>query len=263
MPFTDQPLYRAGALEPVAGYNQVLMIADQAGPITKYGTPFYGIRGIRPVRGLGPHGVTLLWAQAAAPAGYTPAPSGMPTGAIAAGGAITYPNPPPLQMGPQQLLQWRWSVRSLAIAGPVIDDLDFQVYQPNALPMYGTVNAAPGAANAADQFQEPSDAAAEPAQGANSALPAVFPQANPADQLNLSEGFIWENNGPTFKIVNNGIATTGGALGIRVWGFLFDLTPLTSDGTWVQKFVMGAWRSAPQAPIVVVPTAPATGASPS
>ena len=109
----------------------------------------------------------------------------------------------------------------------------------------GTVNTTP-------------DAIDSPAQNANQSLPAVFPSVHPRDQANLSEMYIFEINGPTFKLWNNGSASvTAGVVALRVWGFRYDLVPLTYDGTWQKRWVYGKMQPAPVADraIVVVQTA--------
>jgi hypothetical protein len=255
---SQQPLYRARRLEPVAGYEDALMIQDQNGPLAK--GPFYGITGIEPVTGLGPHGVFFIWSQGAAPAGYAPLPTGVPAGNIGIGAAASFVNPVALQLGPLQLLQMRWHIEPVALVGGVADDVDIAVLQ-GAIPRFGVPGQAPGAFNMAEQFQDPGDGVSGPAQGANEALPAAFPAVHPRDQANLNELFIFENNGPTFKVINNAVAAlSGGAIGLRIWGFRYVLSLLVDDGSWTNRFLAGAWRRAPQVPrIVTVPIATAVG----
>jgi hypothetical protein len=251
-------LYRARHFEPVADYDEVLMVMDQNGPLAK--GPFYGITGIEPVTGLGAHGVFMIWAHAAQPAGYGIAPAGMPIGALAAGGQQQFVNPAALQLGPSQLLQARFHIEPVALTGPVPDDIDLQVLQ-GAIPRFGIPGiGGAGSINMAEQVQDPGDAVPGPAQGANEALPAVFPAIHPRDQANLNEFFILENNGPTFRLVNNGAISTGGAIGLRVWGFRYVLKPLSDDGSWDLRWLSGAWRVAPMGmPIVTLPIATAVG----
>jgi hypothetical protein len=273
--FTDTRLYRARAFEPALGYDDVAFLLDQNGPITgKYKTPFFGIRSVKKVRGPGAHGLLLIWNQGASPVtGYgTPSgtlPPGCPTGSIAAGAVATFPQPTSLNLLQQQLLQFRYAVRPLALTGPKEHDLDVQVLW-GQMADYGLPNASPGNVNMADQSQDAADAIDSPAQGANQALPAVFPAVHTRDQENLSESWIFEQNTPTFKVLNNGSGSaTGGAVGLRIWGFLYDLAPIADDGqtTWGTRWIAGAFRRAPlSAPdgtpigrIVTVPTAPFTG----
>jgi hypothetical protein len=250
-------LYRARRFEPVADYDEVLMVMDQNGPLAK--GPFYGITGIEPVTGFGAHGVFMIWAHAAQPAGYGAAPAGLPIGAIAAGGSQSFINPAGLQVGPAQLLQARFHIEPVALTGPVPDDIDLQLLQ-GAIPRFGAPGVGAGSINMAEQVQDPGDAIMGPASGANEGLPAVFPAIHPRDQANLNEFFLFENSGPTFKLVNNGVITTGGAIGLRLWAYRYVLAPLTDDGTWQMRWLAGSWRPAPAGmPIVTVPIATAMG----
>jgi len=265
--FTDQPLYRARAFEPVAAIGDVVMLLDQTGPIQKYTSPFFVVRGIEPVWGPNPHGVVLLWSQAAAaPAGYGTAPGNTAlipeaqTGNINNGSFVQVSNPKVLQGFYQQLVQLRWALRPLALTGIKEHDLELRVYMPGKLGKFGLFNAAPGYFNMADQFQDPADAIDSPAQNANQTLPAAFPAVHARDQANLTEMFIWEVNGPTFEIWNNGTAAlTAGAIGLRVWGYRYDLAPLDasaplSESRWIYGQL---WKVPPTGSrIPVIPTAP-------
>jgi len=263
--YTDQRLFRARALEPVAGLGDVVFLLDQSGPVNK--GPFFLVKGIEPVFGLTPHGVLLLWNQAglaAAPAGYGTQPNNTQciaeaaTGNIAAGASVKCSNPKILQGAKGQLLQCRWSLKALALTGAdTVQDLEMQVSLPAAAGKFGLLGGG-GYYNMADQLQDAADAVVAPAQNANEALPAAFPNIHPRDSSNLNEMFIWEINGPTFTIFNNGGATiTGGSIGIRLWGFRYDLAPLGNDGTWVKRWVYGQMASAPaiDRPIPVIQTA--------
>lgn len=262
---TDQRLYRATAFEPVLGYDDVAMLIDQGGPVTKYNTPFYAVQGVRPAFGFGPHGLFLIWSQAAPPAGYTPAPAGMPTGNIAAaGGQAQFAAPAGLQLGNYQLIQVRFAMEVLALTGAVsLHDLDLQQ-------SFGTAadfGIAPiqGRLNMQDQFQSPGDSIVDPAQNAVKALPAAYPAAHPRDIANLTETFWFENNPPTYTLINNGGAIiTGGTVGLRFWGFRYSLLPLVDpgDGSWQPRWLAGAYRKAPAGVrIVTIPTVPPTGTS--
>src|SRR5690348_11975851 len=102
--FTDQRLFRARALEPVAALGDVVLLLDQQGPVKK--GPFFFVAGIEPVFGLGPHGMVLIYNQAglaSAPAGYgtqvnsTQCIPEAATGNIAAGASAKIANPKILQ----------------------------------------------------------------------------------------------------------------------------------------------------------------------
>jgi len=262
--FTDQPLYRAGALEPIAGYTDAIFLVDAGGPVTKYRdqgySAFFGVQAVRPFLGLGAHGVFMIWAHSAMPAGYGNAPAGMPIAALAAGGQQVYAAPVPLNLGSYGFVQARYTLETFAMgAGPVPDDLDLLI-------SYGqiadySIPQIQGRYNMVDQFQSPADSIAGPAQAANKALPAAYPQANPWDEANLTELFWFENNPPTFTLQNNGaVSVAGSAVGLRFKGFRYMLIPLTPDTSWRPQFIAGAWRNAPPGVrIVAVPTVPPTG----
>lgn len=266
MGYTDQRLYRARALEPIVALGDVLYLLDQSGPISKYDSPYFAVVGIEPVRGLTPHNLLILWSQAGTLAGYGTAIGSttlipeVASGNINNGNFVEVNNPKILQQGVKQLFHTRFALKSLALTGPKEQDIELQVYMPGAAGKFGILAASPGFVNMVDQFQDQSDVIDAPAQGANQTLPAAFPLIAPRDDANLSEMFIWEINGPKFRIWNNGsAAATAGAIGVRMWGFRYDLAPLTPNkATWVDQWVYGRVRKAPPCPnrIVVVPTAP-------
>jgi hypothetical protein len=261
--FSDQRLFRARALEPVAGLGDVVCLLDQQGPVKK--GPFFLVAGVEPVFGLTPHGVLLLWNQAgvaAAPAGYGTQVGNTQTipeaasANIAAGASVKISNPKILQGAKGQLFQCRFALRTLALTGIKEHDLEMQVSLPAAAGKFSLLGGG-GFYNMADQFQDPADVIDSPAQNANETLPAAFPAVHARDQNNLAEMFIWEINGPTFVIYNNGsAAVTAGAIGIRCWGFRYDLAPLADDGSWVRRWVYGPMK-APNIdrPIPVIQTA--------
>lgn len=267
--YTDQRLYRARALEPIAALGDVLFMVDQSGPLgaTKYPTPYFALAGIEPVFGVAPHNILLLYTQgAAAPAGYglgvnntTTIPEAAINQNLNAGASVTITNPKILQGLPRQLAHLRIALKTLALTGPKEHDIELQMFMPGKLGKFGLASAIPGFLNMVDQAQDPGDVIDSPAQGANQTLPAAFPAVANRDQQNLLEFFLWEINGPTFQIWNNGASNvTGGSIGIRIWGFRYDLVPLAYDQTWVRRWVYGALRPAPPTDraIVVVPTAP-------
>lgn len=263
MAFTDSRLYRARALEPVLAINEIALILDQNGPIRKYGSPFMQVLGVEPVFGLGNRGFTALWTQGTITAGYS-LPAGAPTGTITSGGSVQFVNPTLFQNGPRQLTQLRFNMSSTALTGVVIADIDLQIFLPGAIGRFGVLNASPGTTSSIDENSSPADAAVEPAQGA-----AMTQQTSPAagakaDFSNLREIFIFENNAPTFKLINQGSASlTAGTIGIRVAGFRYDLAPI--DGTMIpfsKQLVMGQIMSAPaNVKFFAIPTGPfvATG----
>lgn len=262
--YTDQPLYRANAFEPVAGYGDAIFLIDAGGAVTKYRdqgySSFYGVQAVRPFFA-GVHGLFAIWAHAAMAAGYGAAPAGMPIGALAAGGSQVYPAPAPLNLSSYGLVQVRFTMEPVGLAGPSVHDIDLGV-------SFGTIAdySLPqliGKYNMVDQVQSSADAIQGAAQAGVKALPAAFPQTNPWDEAQLTEIFWFENNPPTFTLFNNGLVTTAGMVGLRLKGYRYMLVPLTpvtsGPGAWVAQFIAGAWRSAPPVRVVAVPTVPPTG----
>lgn len=265
--YTDQRLFRARALEPIAGLGDVLFMLDQKGPLAKGPSPYYTIAGIEPVFGIGPHGLLVLYSQgAAAPAGYGTQPGNTTlipeaaTGNIVAGVSVSIANPKILQQGPSQLFQCRFSLRPLALTGIKEHDVELQTFMPGALGKFGILGASPGFLNMVDQFQDPADAIDSPIQNNNQTLPATYPAVHARDQGNLTEMFVWEINGPTFKLWNNGVATlTAGVIALRIWGFRYDLVPLDpKDGGWGPRWVYGGIRPAPPVDRAIIAVQTAT-----
>lgn len=257
-------LYKAQFMEPIAGHGDCLFLLDQTGPMQKYGTPFFWVKSVQPFFGPTPHALLLLWSQgAAAPAGYGTQPGNTnliaeaQTGNINAGNFVTIGNPKLIQGAPQQLIQARWLVKTLALTGIKEHDLEVRAYNPGKNAMYGLANAAPGYWNMVDQSQDPADGVDSPAQGSNQTLPAAFPAVNPWDQSSLTEMYIWEQNGPTFEIWNNGsAAVTAGAIGIKLKGFRYDLVPVDAGYFTAERIIWGIKYKCPPTdrPIIVVPT---------
>lgn len=273
---TDQRLHRARALEPVMELGGVIYMIDSSSfPQSKYTTPFFVVAGIEPIFGIGPHNFLLLWNQASAsvaPAGYGLTPGTTQMIPEAKGGAnlnngtsVTISNPQILQGNPLQLLHYRFALKSLALTGAKEHDLEMQVFSPGKQTKFGLPNAGPGGgySNIADQFPDPADVVDAPAQGANEALPTVFPNVHPKDDGNLREFFVWEDNGPSFQIWNNGSAAiTAGAVGVRIWGFRYDLVeldPAMLESPYGQdRWLYGRVRRCPptDSRIAVLATAP-------
>jgi hypothetical protein len=273
---TDQPLFRARAFEPLAALGDVVFLLDATGPLSKYTTPFFVVAGIMPVFGVSTHGTLILWNQASAavaptgyglqPGGTTMIPEAKGGANLAAGGSVSIANPQILQGQPMQLLQWRFSMRTLALTGPKEHDIELQVTSPGKTPLFGIAQASPGFINMLDAMQDPADAIDSPAQTANQTLPAAFPNIHPRDDANMREFFVFEDNGPTFQIWNNGVAITAGAIGVRLWGFRYDLVEmdpryLLKENGGSLRWIYGQMRAAPptEARIRVIPTVPYTG----
>jgi hypothetical protein len=258
MSFTDTRLWRARALEPVVALNELVLLVDSNGPVRKRVSPFYQVVGVQPIFGFNAHGVLVIWTQGTIPAGYT-LPAGAPTGTITAGSSVQFVNPTILQNGPSQLTQLRWAIRPLALTGVQVDDIDVQFFM-GSIGMFGTLNASPGFANMADQYPPASDVSLEPAQAANMTAVTGTPSHHTRDLANLSEFFVWENNAPTIKVINNGAASlTAGTIALRMWGFRYDLAVIGPDGSWQSALVMGTSVKAPPVKFVTIPVAPFVG----
>src|SRR5882672_359413 len=270
MSYTDSRLFRAQGFEPALSIGDVIYLLDQSGPVKKYsggglGEPYFAVLGVEPIPAITPHGLLILWSQAAGgAAGYGLAPGNQnlipeaQTGSIVAGGQVTISNPKYLQGQSLQLMQYRFTFRTLALTGIKEHDLEFQLYSPGKLGKFGLANAAPGYMNMVDQFQDPADAIDSPASNANQTLPAAYANQPPRDVASLSEFFTWEINGPTFQIWNNGAATlTAGLIGVKVTGFRYDIVPIDPGLLTVNRWVYANVRKAPPTdrPIIVVPTA--------
>jgi hypothetical protein len=202
---------------------------------------------IEPIRGIGGgHGAMLLWQNdTTTPAGYT-LPGGAAQGSIAAGAAVRS-QPITLQMPLNELLQFRFVMKLLAPgAGPVLDDIDVQIYLPSAVGRMQVLNDQ-GRYNALYQFQAPGDIISTPAQNANITLPAAFPVKMPVDANHYTELFTYESQTPVFFITNNGSAATaaGSALALYVFGYRYVLTPSVPDTSWTSQDVLGQPLSAP------------------
>lgn len=267
--FTDQRLYRARALEPVASFGDIVFLLDQAGPLKKYKTPYFAVASVRPFVSPTPRNLLLLWSQGAtAPAGYGTAPGNTTlipeaaTGNINNGAAVSVANPKILQGGTLQLMQARFTVKPLALTGIVAQDIEVSVKPFGNIGGFGLYNGTPGYFNQSSQMADPADSIVSGAQGANETLPAAYANIDPADNANLHELFWFEQNGPTFTVYNNGsAAVTAGAVGVRIRGFLYDLVELDPSYLTTDRWVYGAVRKAPDIdrPIITLPTAVYSG----
>src|SRR5258708_38423544 len=101
----------------------------------------------------------------------------MPIAALAAGGSQQYAAPVPLNLGSYGLVQARFTLEPVALAGPALDDIDlgisFGQISDLSLPQIT------GKYNMVDQLQSSADAIGGPAPAANKASPAGFPPAKP------------------------------------------------------------------------------------
>ena len=253
--YAPSRLYRADGFWPLADILDTVLLTDQTGPVKKYDSSFYQVTGIEPVQGIGTHGLLSLWTQGTIPAGYTQ-PSGAVTGTINSGASLKS-TPVTLQQNPRTVLSMRFVMKALALTGPVVQDIDLQAFLPGAVARWSVANDQ-GRINAQDQMFLPADSQIMPAQGALIVAPttAQATQTHPKSVANLSEMNIFEINGPSFVINNNGASNlTAGTIGLVVWGFRYDLVPLKQGSDWVLKNVMGRAMAVPPVPFVVIPTA--------
>lgn len=244
--------------------GDVVLLLDENGP---YGsTPWYEISYSDAVKGLGPKGITVLWQAGTVPiTGYGAAPSAGSGSIGANGGQIAGLTPAALNMGKNQLLQFRWKIEvgPVLASGIVVDDLDLLVNAPPAIAKNGSYSVQ-GRWNMTEQYPSPSDQTAGPAQAANKALPAAYPGIGPGEQFDpASELYCLEQKyQPAFTVINNGATgLVSGLVGIRIYGYRYDLRPITdtSDATdWMRKTRFGlsmpwptAARTGGRAPAVV------------
>ncbi len=149
---------------------------------------------------------------------------------LADGGRVSV-TPAELQMGKHELLQFRWTVFETssgvglisAIAGVDFNEINIEVAQLAANRRWVTQSAG-GILNAA--LLLPLASAEEAAWSLGTLITATANinrlQPLPWPQLNLTELFVWEIDGPTFNIVNrSGAALTQGELRIAAAGFRF------------------------------------------
>src|SRR5579859_3052997 len=246
-------LWQAGALEPVGQILDKVMLLDPSGPkVGEQGTPFYEITFVEPIVGIGgPHGLLLLWAQTAAPAGYT-LPGGSSVGTIGIGNAIKS-TPNTFVMRKKELLQFRFMLKAVGTlpAGWAVDDLDLQVFLPGAVARWAVQNDN-GRWNMMWQAALPGDNVLDPAQGANIVQPSSMPLVSPPAGLisSLTEFFVYEaDNQPVWQLTNNGSVAMNSAMaiGLHIFGFRYTLRPLKlgEGGGWVPTVAFGQPVSVP------------------
>jgi hypothetical protein len=180
---------------------------------------------------LNPHGVLVVWADSgAAPAGYV-ADENMQATAnhIAAGSNYRYSlNRLIFRAGQLAILRFR--VKPLGALTGVIDDYDVLLYSTGATQRWG-FNKVSGVLNAMFQGQDPGDSIVAPAQGANIALPATFPNAPPSHWSVRTQMHLLEDASLQVQVNNNGAgATVGGAIGLSISGWVYNFEPVENFG---------------------------------
>lgn len=245
----ESPIYRPDHFHSLP-IGQTVMLLGAIGPVSD--APFFMVDYAEPTFGLNQHGVTMLWTHSgAAPAGYE-LPSGVASGAIAAGGQLSSA-PGVFSLAQREMLHFRFLLRPLTFLGVGAvnraDDIDLQVALPSAINRWTLLNAR-GRLNMMQQVGMPGDSVAGPAQGANIGAQQLQPVTVPWDGAHWTELFCYEQVGPTFTLINNGAAATaaGDAVGIYVWGYRYLLYPAVNDGTWVNRVVPGASGASMLAP---------------
>lgn len=196
----------------------------------------FEVTGEQEVGQLGQSGLLGLAASAAAPgnAGYGFDKNATFNQAIALG-----PNPAiqPLALQAQryQLCQARFKSKFLnPPAPPTARDLDVWINNPaNTRVMSGTAAGMNGVINAIDQFPDPIDIAALPAQGGALAYPTLYPNLGEWERAAFTEQWWYYDNQPAFQLVNNGsVAIAGGgtfAWFLKVWLVVYNIAPCVSN----------------------------------
>lgn len=240
------PIYRPDYFHSLPIGTTVMLLGSN-GPVMpdRASSPFFFIDYAEPAFALNRHGVTILWTHtaAAAPAGYElPQQGGVAAGLIAPGGQVTM-TPGVFNLGAYELLQFRFDVRPIvwAAAGNAVDDIDLMVALPQSINRWTTLGNR-GRVNMMAQVQMPGDAIVGPLQGANLPLPAVAPSIAPWNGHPETELWCYEQTGPSFTILNGGVAATqaGDAIGLYIWGYDYKLSAALPDTTWINRQVPGA-----------------------
>lgn len=214
------------------------LFVDPSGPSARVpgqAVPWWRCTAVEALPALGIHGVVVIWSHSAAPpAPYILDPQGA-SGSIASSGVVAAIVPKALVVLPRELLQLRFRVKFIGAfaAGLAADDFDFRASQPGATRRWSVQNSL-GSLNVMDQVQNAADSIVAPAQGANIALPAVFPSEDAWEAAWRSQLFTYQDLSPAFDIVNNGsVATAAGmAIGLQVSGYRYALAPMTRGAGW-------------------------------
>lgn len=226
-----------------AGVGPNVMFGEELNPVVAIGDPVFllgnqgpaatadGYSGlfevthIEAIPALGPRGIIVVWSDTAVPTGYT-ADQNATVAHIAAGGNAQCNPVNMLKLVRDQFAQIRIRPKFFATVTGAVDDYDVVVGGPPQALRWAFLNQN-GVINAVGQAQDPGDSIVMPAQGANITLPAVYPNESPWRFANRSELFLLEDASIRVQINNNGSAiTSGGAVGIQVAGFVYNISPL-------------------------------------
>jgi len=177
---------------------------------------------------------------AAFPAGYAFDKNATVNTGIAIG-----PNPAiqPAALSAQrwQLCQARFKSKYLNMPGPPsARDLDVWINNPaNNRVMSGTAAGMVGVINSIDQFPDPIDLAALPAQGGTLAYPTLYPNEGEWERAAYTEQWWYYDNQPAFQLVNNGSVAiaSGGTFAwfLKVWLVVYNVAPVRSQTTRTEQ----------------------------
>lgn len=221
-------LYRE-LLQPVAGIGDLVYLLGTSGPyqMSVGGVGLYEVSHVEPIPLLGQHGVIVLWYDTTLPPGYVADQNAITAAHIGAGSNISL-QPQALQFSRGQVAQIRMRPKFFATVTGAVHDYDVQLYSPPSTQRFSFLHSN-GVINTMGQVQDPADSIVAPAQGADEGLPAAYASQYAWSGLAArSEIFIAEDKGPKIQLNNNGSAiTAGGAMGIEVSGFVYNLRPAT------------------------------------
>lgn len=259
--------YRS-VFEPVAGTGSLILLNQNSGIFYEDdGSAFYEVRHVEAIPLLGQHGVIVVWSDTAVPTGYTADQNA--TIAHIASGAVQATNGPlnSLVFPKRMLAQVRFRAKWFASVTGAVDDYDITIQAPAGTPRWRAPKVV-GVLNAMQQVQDPGDSIVAPAQGSNITLPAAFPGLDPFDIAAMTELFCYGGNSAQVSIQNNGAgATSGGAIGLEMSLFLYNLRQIPIDSNAVDVNLLGETVKVPtgvdlnQVAIVDITGAPIPAAS--
>lgn len=216
--------------EPVAGTGQLLVLNQNSGIFYEDdASAFYEVRHVEAIPAVGQHGVLVFWSDTAVPTGYT-ADQNATVAHIAAGSPQATNGPLNSLIFPKRMLfQARLRLKMFASVTGAVDDYDVTVQAPAGTPRWRLPKVT-GVLNSMGQGQDPADSIVAPAQGANETLPAAYVGVDPYDLAQPTELFMYGGNSAQVTIQNNGSAiTSGGAAGLMISGFLYNLRQVPID----------------------------------
>jgi len=237
----------------------------------------YQVAYTEPVGPLGQGGLLPIWAQAVAGGAAIDkyqTDANAATGTIGKGTSKTC-KPQALNLGPNELLQFRWLVRVVGAlsSGWVVDDLDVGVQSPPSSSRFGLAQANPSVAmrNAIQQLPDPNDQNLAAISGTNMALVASANTADPFEGSIAARTTLFvfgENASPQFTLYNRNTTTDMAAatmaVCLEIQGFRFELVDAVVGADWVPRSVYGTIYKLPPTqdplllPIIPIEPVPAT-----